>query len=62
MHFTRQTLASPSPITDINARYLGDEQALVSELKALADPGEAARGRIRDTAAELEELATHYAE
>ena len=53
MHFTRQTLASPSPITDINARYLADEQALVNELKALADPGEAARGRIRDTAAEL---------
>ena len=53
MQFTRQTLASPSPITEINARYLADEQALVNELRVLADPGESARGRIRDTAAEL---------
>ena len=53
MLFTRQTLASPSPITDVNARYLADEQALVNELMVLADPGESMRGRIRDTAAEL---------
>ncbi len=53
MLFTRQTLATPSPITDVNRCFLADEQALVNELKALADPGEAARGRIRDTAAEL---------
>jgi RHH-type proline utilization regulon transcriptional repressor/proline dehydrogenase/delta 1-pyrroline-5-carboxylate dehydrogenase len=53
MLFTRQTLASPSPITDINARYLADEQALVNELRMLADPGETMRGRIRETAAEL---------
>ena len=53
MLFTRQTLASPSPITEINTRYLADEQMLVKELRMLADPGESMRGRIRDTAAEL---------
>jgi RHH-type proline utilization regulon transcriptional repressor/proline dehydrogenase/delta 1-pyrroline-5-carboxylate dehydrogenase len=53
MLFTRQTLASPSPITDVNARYLADEQALVNELRNIADPGESTRSRIRDTAAEL---------
>ena len=53
MLFTRQTLASPSPITDVNARFLAEEQALVNELKNLADPGEPVRARIRDTAAEL---------
>ncbi len=53
MLFTRQTLASPSPITDVNARYLADEQLLVNELRNIADPGEALRARIRDTAAEL---------
>jgi RHH-type proline utilization regulon transcriptional repressor/proline dehydrogenase/delta 1-pyrroline-5-carboxylate dehydrogenase len=53
MLFTRQTLASPSPITDVNARYLTDEQALVNELRNIADPGESMRARIRDTAAEL---------
>ena len=53
MEFTRQTLASPSPITDVNARYLADEQAVVNELRNIADPGEPARGRIGDTATEL---------
>ena len=53
MLFTRQTLASPSPIADVNARYLADEQALVNELRNIADPGESVRARIRDTAAEL---------
>jgi RHH-type proline utilization regulon transcriptional repressor/proline dehydrogenase/delta 1-pyrroline-5-carboxylate dehydrogenase len=53
MLFTRQTLASPSPISDVNAHYLTDEQALVNELRNIADPGESVRGRIRDTAAEL---------
>jgi RHH-type proline utilization regulon transcriptional repressor/proline dehydrogenase/delta 1-pyrroline-5-carboxylate dehydrogenase len=53
MQFTRQTLASPSPVTEINARYLADEQTLVHELRALADPGESTRRRIRNTAAEL---------
>jgi RHH-type proline utilization regulon transcriptional repressor/proline dehydrogenase/delta 1-pyrroline-5-carboxylate dehydrogenase len=53
MLFTRQTLAGPSPIADVNARYLGDEQALVNELRNIADPGEPARARIRDTATEL---------
>ena len=53
MLFTRQTLASPSPVTGINARYLADEQTLVRELRALADPGESVRARICDTAAEL---------
>ena len=53
MLFTRQTLASPSPIADVNARYLADEQALVNELRNIADPGESMRARIRDTAVEL---------
>jgi RHH-type proline utilization regulon transcriptional repressor/proline dehydrogenase/delta 1-pyrroline-5-carboxylate dehydrogenase len=53
MLFTRQTLASPSPIIDVNVRYLADEQMLVNELAMLADPGESMRGRIRDTAAAL---------
>jgi RHH-type proline utilization regulon transcriptional repressor/proline dehydrogenase/delta 1-pyrroline-5-carboxylate dehydrogenase len=53
MLFTRQTLASPSPISDVNKRYLSDERMLVNELRMLADPGESMRGRIRDTAAEL---------
>ena len=53
MQFTRQTPATPSPITDVNSRFLADEQALVNELRNLADPGESVRGRIRDTATEL---------
>ncbi len=53
MLFTRQTLASRSPISDVNAHYLTDEQALVNELRNIADPGESVRDRIRDTAAEL---------
>ena len=53
MRFNRQTLASPSPISDVNARYLAGEQALVNELRNIADPGESVRGRIRDTAGEL---------
>ena len=53
MHFKRQTLASPSPITDVNARFLADEKALVNELRHVADPGESVRARIRETAVEL---------
>ena len=53
MLFTRQTLARPSPIAGVNARYLGDEQALANELRGIADPAESARARIRDTATEL---------
>jgi len=53
MRFTRQTLASPSPFTDVNARFLADERTLVNELRIFADPGESVRGTIRDAAIEL---------
>jgi RHH-type proline utilization regulon transcriptional repressor/proline dehydrogenase/delta 1-pyrroline-5-carboxylate dehydrogenase len=53
MLFTRQKLATPSPITDVNACYLADEKLLVNELRTIADPGESVRARIRETATEL---------
>jgi RHH-type proline utilization regulon transcriptional repressor/proline dehydrogenase/delta 1-pyrroline-5-carboxylate dehydrogenase len=53
MHFTRQTLANPSPIGEVNSRYLGDEQKLVNELLKIADAGEVTRAGIRDIATEL---------
>ncbi|NCF59248.1 MAG: bifunctional proline dehydrogenase/L-glutamate gamma-semialdehyde dehydrogenase PutA [Gammaproteobacteria bacterium] len=53
MLITQQTPARRSPIAEVNARYLIDEQALVNELRKIADPGETVRGRIHDTATEL---------
>ncbi|MDX1516268.1 MAG: bifunctional proline dehydrogenase/L-glutamate gamma-semialdehyde dehydrogenase PutA [Woeseiaceae bacterium] len=53
MPFTGQTAARASTIAGINARYLADEQALVRELTDKADPGEAARKKIRTLAASL---------
>ncbi len=53
MRFTEQTAATPSTIPHINDRYLADEESLVRELTAIADPGDAARGKIQDTAAKL---------
>ena len=49
MRFT----ARPSTIPGLNDRYLADEQSLVRELIDIADPGAAARDKIRDTAAGL---------
>ena len=51
--FTSQTAASPSPIAEINSRYLADEQSLVTTLAELADPGDSARAKVRDTASGL---------
>jgi len=53
MHFTGQSAARPSTIADINTHYLSDEQRLVRELMDVADPGELAREKIRETAAGL---------
>jgi RHH-type proline utilization regulon transcriptional repressor/proline dehydrogenase/delta 1-pyrroline-5-carboxylate dehydrogenase len=53
MRFTGQTTAKPSTIPGLNERYLADEQSLVWELIDIADPGAAARDKIRETAAGL---------
>jgi RHH-type proline utilization regulon transcriptional repressor/proline dehydrogenase/delta 1-pyrroline-5-carboxylate dehydrogenase len=53
MRFTGQSAAKPRSIEGLNRRYLADEQLLVRELLDEADPGHAARGKIRETAAEL---------
>ncbi|MDJ0906940.1 MAG: bifunctional proline dehydrogenase/L-glutamate gamma-semialdehyde dehydrogenase PutA [Woeseiaceae bacterium] len=43
----------PLSVEGLNDLYLADEHALVRELVAAADPGEGARERIRETAAQL---------
>jgi RHH-type proline utilization regulon transcriptional repressor/proline dehydrogenase/delta 1-pyrroline-5-carboxylate dehydrogenase len=53
MRFTGQKAAEPASIEGLNRRYLADEQQLVRELLDEADPGHAARGKIRETASEL---------
>ena len=53
MSFIDQPAAQPSSIPYINDNYLADEQALVRQLAEEADPGEAARRNIADTAAQL---------
>ncbi len=53
MRFIDQAAAKPSSIPHINDRYLGDEEALVSELTDAADPGDAAREKIQGMAARL---------
>lgn len=53
MQFTDQTAARPSTIPGLNERYLCDEEKLVRELAAAADPGETARQKIKDLAAML---------
>jgi RHH-type proline utilization regulon transcriptional repressor/proline dehydrogenase/delta 1-pyrroline-5-carboxylate dehydrogenase len=53
MSFIDQPAAQPSSIPYINDNYLADEQALVRRLAEEADPGEAARRNIADTAAQL---------
>ncbi len=53
MSFIDQPAAHPGSIPYINDKYLADEQTIVRELAALADPGESARRKILDTAAQL---------
>ena len=53
--FTGQWAATPGPIAEINTRYLADEQSLVEQLAAAADPGDSVRGKIGETAASLVE-------
>ena len=53
MQFTNQPAASALAIDGLNDLYLADEQALVRELIEAADPGDGAREKIRETAAQL---------
>ena len=53
MSFIDQLAAQASSIPYINDNYLADEQTIVRELAAKADPGDATRRKILDTAAEL---------
>jgi RHH-type proline utilization regulon transcriptional repressor/proline dehydrogenase/delta 1-pyrroline-5-carboxylate dehydrogenase len=53
MSFTNQPAARPDGVPGLNERYLADEKALVHELAEAADPGEGARAKIQDTAAQL---------
>ncbi len=53
MRFSDQPAGQPGAILGLNDRYLGDEATLVEALCDLADPGEAARTGIGDTAATL---------
>jgi RHH-type proline utilization regulon transcriptional repressor/proline dehydrogenase/delta 1-pyrroline-5-carboxylate dehydrogenase len=53
MDFTNQPAAKPAQIFGLNDLYLADEEPLVRELAEAADPGDSAREKIRDTAAQL---------
>ncbi len=53
MRFTNQAAAQPDAIPGLNDLYLADEEALIRELVEAADPGDGAREKIRDTAAQL---------
>jgi RHH-type proline utilization regulon transcriptional repressor/proline dehydrogenase/delta 1-pyrroline-5-carboxylate dehydrogenase len=53
MEFTNQPAAQPGLIEGLNELYLADEKALVEELAAAADPGDSARAKIQETAAQL---------
>ena len=53
MQFDDQPAAGPGSIAGLDDLYLADEAALVSELADAADPGDAVREKIRDTAAQL---------
>ena len=53
MSFLDQPAARESSIPYINNNYLADEQELVRQLAAEADPGASARKKILDTAAQL---------
>ncbi len=53
MRFVDQPAGVAGTIQGLNRRYLADEEALVRELTAIADPGDAARDKIQGTAANL---------
>ncbi len=53
MQFDEQTAGRPGPFPGLNEHYLADEQALLRELAAMADPGETARSEIGRVAADL---------
>ena len=53
MQFDDQPAARASAITGLNDLYLADETALVTELATAADPGDAQREKILETAAQL---------
>ncbi|MDH3547262.1 MAG: proline dehydrogenase family protein, partial [Gammaproteobacteria bacterium] len=53
MRFTDQVAATAGTIPYLNDLYLADESSLVRELCAAADPGESARMKIQETAAQL---------
>ena len=53
MSFIDQPAARACSISYINDNYLADEQELVRQLAMEADPGEATRKRILETAAQL---------
>ncbi len=53
MSFVDQPAARESSISFINENYLADEQEIVRKLAAEADPGESARQKIMNTAAQL---------
>ena len=53
MQFNDQPAARPGAIVGLNDLYLADEAALVRELAAAADPGDAQRAKILDTAGQL---------
>ena len=53
MRFDDQPAAQESAIAGLNDLYLADEGQLVSELAAAADPGDAQRSKILETATEL---------
>ena len=53
MRFSNQSAADPDTILHINDRYLAEEESLVRELADAADPGEAGRQRVQETAALL---------
>ena len=53
MSFVDQPAAREGRISNINDLYLSDEAALIRELTDAADPGDAGRQKIQDTAARL---------
>ncbi|MEL7186846.1 MAG: bifunctional proline dehydrogenase/L-glutamate gamma-semialdehyde dehydrogenase PutA [Pseudomonadota bacterium] len=53
MRFKDQAAGQDGRIASINELYLADEASLVSALTDAADPGESARQKIQDTAAQL---------
>jgi RHH-type transcriptional regulator, proline utilization regulon repressor / proline dehydrogenase / delta 1-pyrroline-5-carboxylate dehydrogenase len=59
MRFSNQYAAKPDSIPHLSDHYLADEQSLVQQLAAAADPGDSSRERIRETAAQLVRAVRH---